>query len=189
MIAAPVLDAAAELERFLRGRGFAFCFIGGIAVQRWGEPRYTADADATLLTGFRDEAKYVDALVEQFKARVPDPRAFAAQNRVLVLLASNGVPLDVSLGGMPFEERSVSRASRGKIGGKLLTTCSAEDLVVHKAFAGRDRDWGDVRNVIIRQGKKLDTRLIFEELEPLLELKEDHEAAPKLRKLLAARGL
>jgi len=36
-----------------------------------------------------------------------------------------------------------------------LTTCSAEDLVVHKVFAGRGLDWGDVERVLIRQHGKL----------------------------------
>ena len=48
----PILSAASELEGFCRAHRWQFCFIGGIAVQRWGEPRFTADADLTLLTGF-----------------------------------------------------------------------------------------------------------------------------------------
>jgi hypothetical protein len=46
----PILEAALELERFCGAKGWRFCFIGGIAVQRWGEPRFTADADLTLLS-------------------------------------------------------------------------------------------------------------------------------------------
>jgi hypothetical protein len=45
----PILAAACDLEVFCRAQGWRFCFIGGIAVQRWGEPRFTADADLTLL--------------------------------------------------------------------------------------------------------------------------------------------
>jgi len=35
---AGVMAAAAEVETFCRGRGWRYCFIGGIAVQRWGMP-------------------------------------------------------------------------------------------------------------------------------------------------------
>ena len=43
---------ADEIQSFCRDRGWRFCFIGGIALQRWGEPRLTGDIDLTILTGF-----------------------------------------------------------------------------------------------------------------------------------------
>jgi hypothetical protein len=69
--------------------------------------------------------------------------------------------------------------------GQSLITCSAEDLVVHKVFAGRDLDWGDVERVLIRQHGKLDLALIRTELKPLLELKGEREALEKLDRRLA----
>ena len=47
-----VLRAAEEIQAFCQLRGWPFCFIGGVAVQRWAEPRLTQDVDLTLLTGF-----------------------------------------------------------------------------------------------------------------------------------------
>ena len=66
-----------------------------------------------------------------------------------------------------------------------LMTCSAEDLVVLKAFAGRAQDWLDVEGVLVRQGTRLDRELVLAELKPLVELKEDPEAEPALRRLFA----
>ena len=66
-----------------------------------------------------------------------------------------------------------------------MTTCSAEDLVVHKAFAGRDLDWGDVERVLIRQHGKLNFGQIRSELTPLLELKGEREALDKLERMIA----
>ena len=54
-----VINAAAELQAVCVAEGWRFCFIGGIAVLRWGEPRETVDVDLTLLTGFGDEALFV----------------------------------------------------------------------------------------------------------------------------------
>ena len=59
----PIFAAAHELQEFCTGAGWRFCFIGGIAVQRWGEPRFTQDADLTLLTDFGDEERYIDQLL------------------------------------------------------------------------------------------------------------------------------
>jgi hypothetical protein len=184
-----LFGAALELQEYFEARQWRFCFIGGLAVQRWGEPRLTLDVDCTLLTGFGNEARYVDALLEVFAGRVPDPRAFALANRVLLLRGLSQVPLDVSLGAMPFEERCVERASRFAIGDtQSLLTCSAEDLIVFKAFAGRPRDWLDVETTIVRQRHALDVDTIWRELLPLLELKEDAETQPRLERLLTKRG-
>jgi hypothetical protein len=58
-------------------------------------------------------------------------------------------------------------------------------LIIHKVFAGRDKDWGDVESVLIRQRIKLDLSLIRQELKPLLELKGQPEAMDKLDGLIA----
>lgn len=182
----PIFEAAREVERACRAAGFSFCFIGGLAVQRWGEPRMTADVDLTLITGFGGEEPFVDALLKAFRGRLPDTRTFALDNRTLLLFAANGTPVDVSLGAMPFEERAVERSGAFDVGGGVvLTTCSAEDLVVHKSFAAREKDWLDVRGIIIRQGAALDQRLIWDELRPLLELKDDPRIEERLTELLA----
>ena len=46
---ADVILAAAEVEAFCRDHGWQFCFIGGVAVQRWGMPRFTQDVNLTLM--------------------------------------------------------------------------------------------------------------------------------------------
>jgi hypothetical protein len=183
----PILAAALELQSFCRGRGWRFCFIGGLVVPRWGEPRTTADADLTLLTGFGGEEAFVDDLLAAFRTRREDARELALLRRVLLLEAANTVPLDVSLGALPFEERLVDRSSEYEAApGATLRTCSAEDLVVLKAFAGRDLDWLDVQGVATRQAGRLDEDLILRELQPLLELKDAPEAADRLRRILRA---
>src|ERR1017187_4944246 len=40
-----LFEAARQLEVFCDRQGWRSCFIGGIAVQRWGEPRVTLDVD------------------------------------------------------------------------------------------------------------------------------------------------
>ena len=181
----PIFEAALEMEGVCRDARFSFCFIGGLAVQRWGAPRMTVDVDLTLITGFGSEGPFVDVLLGRFRGRLDDTRDFALRHRTLLLVASNGTHLDVSLGAMPFEERTVARASGFAVSqADSLTTCSAEDLVVHKAFAGRDKDWADIATIADRQRGRLDEALVWSELEPLLELKNDRATAPRLRSIL-----
>ncbi len=185
----PILEAAGEAQKFLERHDAKFCFIGGVAVQRWGEPRFTRDADLSLLTEFVEDEKWVDLLLGSFVARYPGAREFALQRRVLLLKASNGTDLDISLGGLPFERNCIARASRWFFeDDSYLLTCSAEDLIVHKAFADRPLDWVDIERVIMRQGTSLNTRQILRELRPLAELKEQPDIVTRLQKLIGKRS-
>ncbi len=181
-----LLSAAAHIEASFIQHGWKFCFIGGVAVQRWGHPRFTHDLDLTLLTGFGQEKKFVDVLLCELTPRIPDAAEFALRHRVLLARTSEEVDVDIAFGALPFEERSVARASQWVVsGGIALTTCSAEDLVVHKAFAGRGRDWDDVESVLIRQYARLNLQQIRAELKPLLELKGATDALKKLEQIMA----
>lgn len=179
-----IFEAAIEVERACRAASFQFCFIGGLAVQRWGQPRMTADVDVTVVTGFGSEEPFVDILLSHFQPRIPDARQFALEHRTLLVRASNGVDVDIALGAMPFEERAAERATGFDLGGAVVTTCSAEDLIVHKAFANREKDWLDIAGIVARQGALLDGDQIWAELSPLLELRDDPSIEPRLRKLL-----
>jgi hypothetical protein len=179
-----VYRAAADLQRRCEDRGWRFCLIGGIALQRWGEPRETIDVDVTLLTGFGHEEEFVRELLGWYEARVPEPMAFALANRVLLLQATSGVGIDVALGGMPFEESAVARATPYEFAaGIFLLTASAEDLIVMKAFAARPKDWVDVEGIVIRQGEAIDWNYIEYYLQPLVALKEEPEILEHLARI------
>jgi hypothetical protein len=93
---------------------------------------------------------------------------------VLLLQSEQGVGIDVVLAGLPFEARVIERASAWQLDeSTTLTTCSAEDLLVMKAFAARDKDWADVTSILERQGRKLDLERVRKELRPLVEAKEE----------------
>jgi hypothetical protein len=181
-----VFKAAAELQAFCQSQNWRFCFIGGIALLRWGEPRETVDADLTLLTGFGGEEKFVNALLAKFAGRIPNAATFALERRVLLIRAGNGVGLDVALGGLPFEESVVQRSSEFTYPPNVvLRTCSAEDLIVMKAFASRGQDWVDVERVCVRQAGNLDWNYIWAQLRPLAELKGEPEIINRLEKIRA----
>jgi Nucleotidyltransferase of unknown function (DUF6036) len=179
-----IFQTAAQLQAFCDRQQWQCCYIGGIAVQRWGEPRVTRDVDLTLLTGFGGEAPYVDKLLAEYPARIRDARTFAIRNRVLLLKTPAGTGIDISLAALPFEERVVDRASTFELGpGLQIRTCSAEDLIVLKLFASRPLDVRDAESVAIRNRSTLDWRYIEEQLEPLAEAKADSEMLTRLARL------
>lgn len=179
-----LFTAARGMQTFCFAQGWRFCFIGGLAVWRWGKPRFTQDIDLTILAGFRDEEKIVDVFLEHYGSRVPNGRDLFLSQRVLRLLDQSGVPMDIALGGLPFEESAVARASDYEfVQGEPLRVCSAEDLLVMKAFAGRPHDWGDADAVVARNPAGLDWNYIYAQLTPLANLKEAPELVEQLRAL------
>ena len=101
----------------------------------------------------------------------------------MLLRSSEGVGLDVALAGLPYEALVIDRASDFEYPHQIvLRTCSAEDLVVLKAFAGRGQDWVDVERIIVRQTGQLDWSYIYEQLRPLAELKDQPEIISALER-------
>ncbi len=174
---------AQDLQSFCEQHNWKFCIIGGLALQFWGEQRLTKDVDITLLTGFGDEEIYIDALLTKFEKRIDDAKRFALQKRVLLLQSCNRVGIDISLGAFPFEEKMTGRAVyKEYLPNISLKICTAEDLIVLKAFAARDKDWVDISTVLIKQDE-LDWNYIYEQLTPLVEIKYEPEILTRLQNL------
>lgn len=67
--------------------------------------------------------------------------------------------------------------------GVRLRCCTAEDLFIMKAFAGRDRDWADARTIVARQ-QGLDTQYALTQLADLCALRDDSETPSRARRML-----
>ena len=179
-----LIREASGVQELLEKNGWKFCFIGGVALLRWGEPRFTADMDLSLLTGFGGEEKFVDTLLGSLKPRLPDMRNFALQNRILLLWSKGNIPIDIALSGVQFEETMISSSTKFEFAqGYSLRTCGAEDLVVLKAFADREKDWEDVKGILVRQGSRLRWDYVIQQLEQLCEVKGNKEIIKKLEKM------
>jgi hypothetical protein len=57
--------------------------------------------------------------------------------------------------------------------GKAVLFCSAEDLIIHKAIAGRPQDVRDVEGIVYRQGASLDAHYIRHWLRAFADLLEN----------------
>jgi hypothetical protein len=179
-----LFEAAMEIQIKINEFNWKFCFIGGLAVIRWGEIRMTQDIDLCLLCGFGNEEIYINKLLGLYKSRIKNAPEFALKNRVLLLITNKNVPIDISLSGIPFEDEMVNRSTSFIFYPDCpLVTCSAEDLIILKAFADRTKDWVDIESILIRQGRKLDQKYVKSKLTPLCELKESLEIVDKLNKL------
>lgn len=166
--------AAGALQAALDANGWRFCFIGGTALQHWGEPRVTRDLDLAIFTGYGGEEPVVDALLAAYAPRIANARAFALEHRVVLLSMPEGPDVDVALAGLPFESDMIARAVMVEIAPTVtLRICAAEDLFVLKAFADRPQDRADLIGIARRWGRQLDWNAILQRLAPLAEAKEE----------------
>ena len=119
-----------------------------------------------------------------YQGRIADTAGFARRNRVLLVAAPNGVPVDIALAALSFEERVIERATFFEFAPRCsLRTCSAEDLIVFKLFASRPQDLVDAESVAARQGRLLNWTYLGESLSPLAEAKGEPAILGRLERL------
>ena len=156
---APDFEALlARLTRALTKRELPFMLIGGQAVLLHGEPRLTQDVDVTLGVGPGDLPEIQELCEDAALEPLPeDVVAFVRSTFVLpVLDRESGVRVDLIFSTTPYEAEAISRAVVVEIGGAKVPFASAEDLIIHKLFAGRPRDLEDAAGVVRRKGPELD---------------------------------
>ena len=175
-----IYEAAMEVHSVFSNNNWKHCIIGGMAVIRWGRRRATEDADFSLLTGIGDELKFLQVISSQFPAREPKEVDFAMAARVYRGFASNGTPIDIALAAFPFEEDVIRRATPYQFRtGCTLPTCSVEDLIVMKAFAGREIDMFDLKSLMSRHWNKLNWSQIDGDLQALSDWTERYDVVPR----------
>lgn len=174
----PILEAAREIMQWAQSEKIPACLIGGLAVQRWGQPRQTNNVDLALLVSLGQEEKVIEKLLSRYTPRRKDMLSYALKCRVVLIYASNGVPVDLGLGAFEYDRECLEHASGYEFEeGVELLTCSAEHLIIYKTVASREQDLADIRAVVERQFGRLDVTLIRKWLEVFSELKEDPDWA------------
>ena len=135
-------DAIAALTQALDECHSPAMLIDGIAVIARGIPRHTDDVDGTIAAEGVDLEGLVRILANhQIKPRVLDAIQFARQHQVLLLVHEpSATEIELSLAWLPFEQEALARAERLDLGPVRAPVATAEDLVIYKVVAWRERD-------------------------------------------------
>jgi hypothetical protein len=172
----PQFKAIWEVHQFFASESIPYVIIGGMALQWWGEPRFTRDVDVTILVNLGKEEVVVKKILSAFSPRISDAYKFALKNRICLVQSKEGYEIDISLGIPGYEKKVMKRSVECRLDKKhIVRICSAEDLIIHKAVAGRPQDLSDIEGIILRQGKKLNVKYIqkwLKEFSDILEMKE-----------------
>ena len=177
-MAESLLVALQTAVAWLEDHDYRYAVIGGLANQHWGIPRLTHDVDIKVLVPNTEYPAVRAALRAAFPergrpARPPQP--------LIVDVKIAGVTVDFLLAIPGYDEQVVTRAVRRDLDGLSLWLCTAEDLIIQKAVAGRARDWQDIEGVLIEQHGRLDLPYLEGWLGQFAELLERPEILTQYR--------
>jgi hypothetical protein len=148
----------ARLSAELEARRVPFMLIGGQAVLLHGEPRLTQDVDVTIGVGPDRVQDLLGACKAIGLQPLPqDPAGFVRETFVLPAAEpETGIRVDLIFSTTPYEAQAIERALMVDVGSREVPFATAEDLLLHKLFAGRPRDLDDAAGVVRRKGAELD---------------------------------
>jgi hypothetical protein len=129
-----------------------YMIIGGQAVLLYGEPRLTRDIDITLGVNVDHLDRLLSAVHELSLKPLPQNiESFVGETMVLPTLDKHtGIRVDFIFSYTPFETNAIQRAKTVIILGQNVAFASPEDLIIHKIFAGRPRDFEDIRMILMK---------------------------------------
>jgi len=147
----------------LRGRDLPFMLIGGQAVLVHGQPRLTEDIDITLGIDPTQLGTVLDVCSALALDPLPeDVESFVTETFVLPALhGESGIRIDFIFSTTSYEREAIARAEHHELAGVPIPFATAEDLIIHKLFAGRARDWEDAVSIVRRKREGLDWEFIM----------------------------
>jgi hypothetical protein len=180
------LAVVRDLLDWWRANGARGAIIGGVAAAVQGNPRFTKDLDATIVT---DESRLDELLSSAsnfgFSLRDPDPARMARVARMVLLYHETAqLGVDVSLAGPQVELDAVDMADSIEIEGMVIPIAPAATLVVMKGLAAREQDLRDIE-AILDAHPEIDIELALEQVRVLAELAEKPESFERFRATVA----
>ncbi len=167
---------------FLNEHDIPYMLIGGLTISIWGEMRVTYDVDFKVSVDM-PLADFRKLVLEHFPARSTNIPPHKLSPYVIHFWASPDVAADILVSIVDYEKEAIKRAVNAKVLGIPVRVCTAEDFIVHKAIANRDKDWMDIASIIMRQRGKLDHKYVHHWLEQFAEALETPEILTRFEEL------
>ncbi len=137
-----------ELLSFLEKHRVRYLVVGGYAVMKYTEPRFTRDLDLWISTD-EENSKAIFAALKEFGAPLKDltPRDFS-QKGYFYQMGNPPFRLDImmSIPGVEFEDAWRVR-EEVMLGGSFVHFISKADLIKAKQDSGRPQDLLDVEKL------------------------------------------
>lgn len=141
-----------DLLRALNEARVRYLVVGGYAVIKHTEPRYTKDLDVWVSPD-SENARRVYAALQNFGAPLEGVVAEDFADKTIVYhmgRAPARIDVLMSLKGLEFEGSWVSRVE-AEFGDVPTQFLSLQDLVINKRLAGRPQDLMDVESLLLSE--------------------------------------
>lgn len=142
------VDLMVRAHEALDSAGMRHAFGGALALA-WcvEDARGTQDIDLNIFVPVDDLGRVLEVL----------PDDIEVSDRARMLLKRDGqarlwwsrIPLDLFLTNDSFHEAVAERVSQREFADRSMPFLACEDLAVFKAFFDRDKDWIDIRDMMI----------------------------------------
>lgn len=99
---------------------------------------------------------------------------------------ATGIRVDLIFSTTPYEAQAIERAIRVEIADEQVPFVTAEDLIIHKLFAGRPRDLEDAATVVRRKSSELDWDYMREWTETFAQVEGREDLPAQLEELREA---
>lgn len=147
-----------EILKVCRRLKVGLVFSGGIAFSVVGRPRTTYDVDGVILV----EEGNIKKLLQSFEAagfkydKKKPINTIRGMPFITLVYSKFKTYVDLFTAVSPFQKEIIKRRKTVKLDGLKVPLVSAEDLILLKLLAGRERDLDDVREVFLENRGKLD---------------------------------
>jgi predicted nucleotidyltransferase len=137
-----------ELLQLLNESQVEYLIVGGFAVMKYGEPRYTKDLDVWVHNSMENAARVVEAL-KNFGAPLEHDQVTAgtfAEKQVVYQIGVAPVRIDIltEITGVKFPDAWAKRVA-STFFGVPVNFISLDDLVTNKQALGRSSDLKDLK--------------------------------------------
>ena len=149
-------SALLDVAKIFENARVRYMLIGGMANAIWGQPRATVDVDLTVGVGVDQANTLLSLLGSSVQSAPPDPEEFAGDTGVLPFVHVTGIRVDLIFGTNAYASQALLRATAIELAGTAVKVCTAEDLIVHKLMAGREKDRLDVEAIMRIRRHSLD---------------------------------
>ena len=176
-----------RLGQALDQAGIPYMVIGGQAVMIHGRLRVTEDVDLTLGVDSSEASQVLTVLGNvNLKPLVDQPCEFVTRTYILPMYAiDEQVRVDFAFSFTPYEMQAIEHGVTHNENGHPVRFASAEDLIIHKLFAGRPRDLEDIRGILARQQNKVDRMYLRDWIRQFSQIEGKAHLLGQLEELLA----
>jgi hypothetical protein len=143
-----------ELLEAFNGEKVRYLVVGGYAVTKYTEPRYTKDLDVWVSPD-EENAGSVFSALSRFGAplRGLSPKDFSEKGFFYTIgMAPLRIDILFDLKGLDFED-CYRRRVESDLGGLAVKFISAEDLIITKEALARHQDLADAEKLRIARGR------------------------------------